>query len=554
MPSSGTLGGSGSVADYLPRWTARVSTESRVRDPLGMSAYAHNLTDSLLPGITSTTYLARYYSIYCWILWHIGEVERPQTEEANSAAFLRREAAFALATLLDPDSGGTKPLGEQAVQKQLDGSQEHLLLDFRVLPSARYGGFGANYGGSMYTLGLWQRSTPIRDEPTAGLATDLALAVDNTLRRTPFHVKRLWTQPRIPRADLAASASALSLAAIRRPECARERRLLTDMLFALDARGASGVGSRPQSLSLLLWLAGAYARADVPCPTDPVEVHFLYAPLYHGVLAGPEGLSVPLGELPHRLANCRDCWRHFCAHQYLTVALEQLFCALLRVLASGSATVREVVAAWLSEGFAARISSRAQLPGERPAALVDALLAARASGSERFALHGPLSEETLTSDPDTSPADLASRAVLVLLVLYARGYASIPAVFPVGEGHIVLEHVRPLVERWREPALGWADALAELFERWLLPHHQGVNYHRRLLDSAWIETYQRPTDRLVFRQELWPRFRNSRLRPAVYILRDLLLLAPEPLADGAERLVLTAEGRAILERTLGGAA
>ena len=64
------------TAALLPRWTKRVSIEDGGRDPLGLSRVSAMITDYLLHGIITQTYRARYYSFYCWIIWHIDETER----------------------------------------------------------------------------------------------------------------------------------------------------------------------------------------------------------------------------------------------------------------------------------------------------------------------------------------------------------------------------------------------------------------------------------------------------------------------------------------------
>src|SRR2546427_11232332 len=101
--------------DILPQWTKRVVTELSGRDPLGLSRVGQLLTDLLLPGITTQTNRARYYALYCWILWHIHDQEKPQGSEEFVQAFQRREAIVALSTLFDdPDSS---PVGIESATR-----------------------------------------------------------------------------------------------------------------------------------------------------------------------------------------------------------------------------------------------------------------------------------------------------------------------------------------------------------------------------------------------------------------------------------------------------
>jgi hypothetical protein len=80
-----------SVLAYLPRWTKRVSIEEGGRDPLGLSRVSGMITDFLLQGIITQTYRARYYSFYCWAIWHIEQTEPCTEYDEFTAAFQRRD-------------------------------------------------------------------------------------------------------------------------------------------------------------------------------------------------------------------------------------------------------------------------------------------------------------------------------------------------------------------------------------------------------------------------------------------------------------------------------
>jgi hypothetical protein len=93
------MSSSAAATALLPRWTKRVSIEEGGRDPLGLSRVSGMITDFLLQGIITQTYRARYYSFYCWTIWHIETEERPATYQEFAAAFQRRDTLFTLASL-----------------------------------------------------------------------------------------------------------------------------------------------------------------------------------------------------------------------------------------------------------------------------------------------------------------------------------------------------------------------------------------------------------------------------------------------------------------------
>src|SRR5450759_4141503 len=124
------------------------------RDPVGLSRVAQSITDFLLTGIITQTDRARYYSFYCWALWHIQMEEPPKKFQDFVDAFRRREAAVALATVLNDEA--TSPVGVTAVRVKINEGRPagQFNSDFRVLPSNQLGGYGQYYGGSIYNLGL----------------------------------------------------------------------------------------------------------------------------------------------------------------------------------------------------------------------------------------------------------------------------------------------------------------------------------------------------------------------------------------------------------------
>ena len=546
MERAERISSSTELAELLPRWTAHVAADSSVRDPLGFSAVSHRLTDELIPGIITTTYWARYYAVYCWILWHIREHEMPRSEPDNARAFRRREAAFALATVLD----GTDiaPLGANEVRRVLAESGATLPLDFQLLDS-RYGGFGSTYGGSMKKLGLFRPGTRIHDEVTEGIATDLARAVDDAVRDTPFITKKLWQRDAVERADLVASAPAMGLGAIRRNDGAAERSLIVDLMFAFDPRVESA-GLRPQTLALQLWIVGAYEDAGLACPVYRVQGGradecLLYAPLYAGLLVDITG-AAPLPPVPAPLADCADLWVQFCAHQFLTYAGEQLFAAVVAVLEPDRGVSLDEVVEHLSDrAFIEHLESVTQQSAATPAALVASLGAGSTPASNAHL--GPVAEYACFAAACPSEQARAATAVLLLALLTRRIERGLPRL-PAGlraDGHLYAADVPALIRSWNAPAATWPAELRSLIVRFLGQHRLVMASRRGV--SPWLTV---DGDRLTRGTEkVEPDVRGSRLWPAAHILRDIQLIV-EVTRAGASCWRSTPDGRATLRRAL----
>ena len=157
------------LSKSLPKWTKRVVTDMGGRDPLGLSRVSFNITDYLLEGIITTTDRARYYSFFCWALWHIENEEKPRKYQDFVDSMRRRETMVALSTLThNKDSSA---VGSIATRPQLEKGidQNEINSDFRVLPSNPLGGYGQYYSGCLYQLGLTCRGQDGIDRITSGI-------------------------------------------------------------------------------------------------------------------------------------------------------------------------------------------------------------------------------------------------------------------------------------------------------------------------------------------------------------------------------------------------
>src|SRR5689334_2909099 len=222
----------------IPKWTERVSAESSGRDPLGLSRVSGIIADYLLFGIASTTDRARYFSFFCWALWHIAQ-DRPKRFSDFVTQLRRREAAVALATVAnDPQSS---PVGVTATKIEWKKGLEagRFDTDFRVLPSNSLGGYGQYYSGSLANLGLMDRGEDGFDRAAPEIATPLAEAFHSALSRTPYIRKRLFATDSMTGADLRATAKYLTIDALSAEFATAERQILRDVFFSVSERFSS---------------------------------------------------------------------------------------------------------------------------------------------------------------------------------------------------------------------------------------------------------------------------------------------------------------------------
>lgn len=75
---------------FNPVWNKRIEESDRALDPLGMNRVTDKLLSDLLPGITTVTPRARYYSFYVWAVQKAGETARNLTQFENKFCDLER--------------------------------------------------------------------------------------------------------------------------------------------------------------------------------------------------------------------------------------------------------------------------------------------------------------------------------------------------------------------------------------------------------------------------------------------------------------------------------
>ena len=544
-----------SITRALPQWTKHVVTDAGGRDPLGLSRVSFAVTDHLLPCIVVNTDRARYYSLYLWALWHIAENEgsKPGCQFANE--FQRREAAIAYATRLAKRDASV--VGLRTISKKLASAGEDVPTAIRVLPSNPLGGYGQYYGGSLYNLGLTWRPEGGHDMVEDGFGTELAKAVDRTASQAAYLKGGWYKYNRVP-VEVLTKSRRLSLDTIRDPVARQERDLLIKLFFSWRNNDeALSPSCRRLTLLRLLNLLRTYEKRRIAVEASAIDFQLVYAPAYYGCLAKSDRTrSVPY-QTPPSLLACDQLWRQFCAHEYLTWAVESSFAALLDVAGeAGLAGMTRVdaFAQLLGPQFRKSLENVARGASARPAALMRSIGCRApdpATGSmptpARFGLHNELNEVQLVDAERESPPESAALAFVLLAVLYAKWRSATDDLAWVEvrgiAGHEVsIWSVLPRLDAWFDSRLEWADAVADL-TGFLIQQHDRVMYEKGRLESCWIETQQ---ERLIRVQDCAPGLRPSRHRQAVSILEDLLLIS----RDEDANLTLTDRGREVLDHGL----
>ncbi|MBI5098544.1 MAG: hypothetical protein HZB30_04810 [Nitrospirae bacterium] len=332
------------LKEILPKWTKRVVTETGGKDPLGLSRVSFIISDFLLTGIITTTDRARYYSFYCWSLWHIDLIDPPKNYQDFVDKFRRRESVIALATIANNPE--TSPVGVTAAKGFLEEGKDsnELNCDFRVLPSNALGGYGQYYAGSLYKLVLTYRPDDGIDRVTKGVAEDLAASFQDVINSTPYIKKRLFVNPKLNYKDLENSKKRLSLDAIMAPFASNERKKLIDIFFGRNKENENErTLFRRKTLLQVLYILAAYEKYGTVINLKDVDWKIVFSPYYYDVLFLDDQKVMPYDPLDD-FRLCHSLWKQFCLHQFFIQVLEGImYCVLEIVGKDGRSKIKKCV-------------------------------------------------------------------------------------------------------------------------------------------------------------------------------------------------------------------
>jgi hypothetical protein len=538
------------TAALLPRWTKRVSIEDGGRDPLGLSRVSAMITDYLLHGIITQTYRARYYSFYCWIIWHIDETERATSYRDFANSFQRRDTFFTLASLekgADSHLAGVRTAKEQlAVARNI----RNVKCDFRVLPSSGLGAFGQYYEGSILNLGLISRDVDgIYHVTDSGKA--LALAFHETIGDTPYIRKKQYLEATIPWNDFAKSCTSFHLDGLAGSR--KERELLTELFFR-ESLAHTASQLRAYSLSAFLQLIDTYAQSSGG-GVEGSQWQLIYAPCYYGQLVLPKDRTKKF-VFPDELQDCAEYWKMFCAHQFFTVALEHLLTAVLDLASENISGIPldEICQSLTSREFLRELSDIHGASCRRPKDLLERAgvsspspdLETHLRNQRDFRLDSGMCEWLVLDREPKSPPRRTAVGLSVLAMLYAKWAAmnaGVPAIIrEKAGGELTMWSVFPYVGDWFSDKATWTAVLQPIIEEFVLNQHDRVMYGKGKLESCWLQTVN---GRVTKDQDYSPDYRSSRCENSMSILKDLGAIERK-----AGKLSLTKRGVTVLGKVL----
>lgn len=545
------------IDQFLPRWTKRVIAEMGGRDPLGLSRVSDMIVEFLLTGITTQTNRVRYYSFYCWNIWHIHLTEKPQKYKDFVDSFRRKEAVIAMSTYAN--NCNTSPVGIKAVLPILKKGFQQGEMDsnFRVLPSNALGGYGQYYGGSMYQLGLTHRAENGIDNLNIGIGQAIAKAFHESILETPYIQKELFRKTKIPLVDFNRSKKLLTLDAIMKKSGVKERELLIDLFFGFNGTTiCESTLLRRHTLGQILHILYEYERYDLYLNLDNINDIFVYAPSYFDVIWSKDDKTIPY-KCPEKFRFCHSLWRQFCLQQYFANALENILIAVLEIIGneSGGLTIENIALRLMETTFLKVLRDKTGKDCYRPRELLKALniedIPTHESSYDLQQLLIPTaknSEYDIRSISDEDTGSVTAKAILLLAVLYGkwRGIQDEKGMCYVHEhagNDLWFWTFVPIIDKWLDKNTNWYETLERIIRCFIVDQHNRIMCEKKRLESCWFRT---DGDRLFKEQDYSSAFRANRHLQAVNIMRDLCLIE----YDDEGHLSITSKGKTILNKIL----
>lgn len=521
-------------------WTEAhgVSQEDEGLDHLSLASVSESIYDRVTPGFTTLTNRARYYALYCWILYDYFN-SGYETEEFESF-FRRREHAYALACVSHAHKLGT-PGGAAIVGARSSGRRWRVGEDPLDLAKShiktRFGGYG-NYQNAMQRAGLlklsegWGSLTESSTGAPSGRA--VAEAFQSVVEDTTYF-RRYRDEYHVPRAVIEEYGQAACLCEVSgAPDGEVLRRAFLQPNPPESDVAARGVHiSRSRTLALVF-------DALSKCGGERIDDMAWRELLFYGSFSDGRPYATPEG-----LGDAVLVWRMYQQRELHVYALTSIWAELLYWLEDrGPATLEEWVEELDSAVDLLRTGRRFGLHPKRGrpseitvGELLDSIAAAAgvgstfephltqrisesikrgAPGSEK-ALHGALVREELPE-----PGDYVAAALWLSLMLYARtrhwsseGPAAADLARTGDSRHWSIESFFGEIARRRE---GSALELLAWISRNLVRQHLTVAMSKLPRDTFRL-LYE--DGLLHYRRSDQPQFRGYRYEKILTISRDL---------------------------------
>jgi len=306
-----------------PTWNKPIKEYDIARDPLGMNRVGERMIGQLVQGFAVTTPRARYYSFYVWAIEQIREKKLAKNYIEFKNVFYDLERLFMLACIAheEKDQGNHRNIsGSETGRDVWEKDSNKIPLNFTYFGN-RLGGYGQNYRGSIFNIGLTEQG----EEDEFEKPTKIGYLVIENFSSLAKESKFLshYSKPSITKKEILEIGEKLCLCKVK-TQTNSERDTLVKLLFGLIGEKTKYSTSRQESLVSILNIINQVQDKKITASQD-----FLDA-IYYGQIKN-DGKSEQI-TIPAKLHEISKKWKIVKAHDNYALASEAILQVFLEFL------------------------------------------------------------------------------------------------------------------------------------------------------------------------------------------------------------------------------
>lgn len=318
-----------------PSWNEKVELkEGKGRDPLALTRISDFLKLQILPGLTSLTQVARYYTFYSWAIKEINKNQINNRREFYNK-MNKLESAWVIGGLLDKDiyfleEKGT--LGKIKARRKIEMSDKIIKVDFSLLSSNSGGVYNQNYKSPMYDLGLTFNMG--EKDILTKKGKKIANSFEENIIDTEYFENYILKN-KVPRRVLESYGKASSY--LRLKETTKERNELI-RLFLNDnhnLEGSSYKYSRRDTLLLYLDLYKKFTQKNYNFTSEDFRNIIYFKETIK------EGSVIPYDPPNKSIQQVLEYWRFFQSHDYFTFCMESILTEFINETNTETGTTKD---------------------------------------------------------------------------------------------------------------------------------------------------------------------------------------------------------------------
>jgi hypothetical protein len=306
-----------------PTWNKPIKEYDIARDPLGISRVNDRMIGELIQGFTVTTPRARYYSFYVWAIEQIGKNKLAKNDREFKNMFYDFERLYMMSCVAHEE--GSKEnhkeitgveAGREVWKKELD----KIAMNFTYFGN-RLGGFGQNYRGSIFNIGLITQEIDDEYEKPSKTGYEIIKKFDELVKETKF--LSCYKKQTISKKELLEIGEKLCLCKLKTQKNS-EREALINLLFGMMVEKTRHSTLRQESLVLTLDVIRQIQDKKYTNSQD-----FLDAIYYRQIKIDKENQEITI---PSKLDETSKKWKIVKAHDNYALASGAILQSFLEYL------------------------------------------------------------------------------------------------------------------------------------------------------------------------------------------------------------------------------